>query len=151
MSLLNDAETFQQYIPQSDVFKEKISKRSVGWHLEHCLQSMYGILKVLQRSNPKDYKSNFNFQRSLVLGTGWIPRGVGKASKDVNPKTEASQDKLEELVVKIKDNINAVQNASAKSNFKHPVFGLLNKKQTLKFIAIHNKHHLKIIKEILVS
>jgi hypothetical protein len=42
-----------------------------------------------------------------------------------------------------------LEHLDAKSNFMHPYFGQLNLKQTKKFLALHTKHHLKIIDDIL--
>lgn len=149
MSLLKELEHFENYIAQKDTLKEKVSKRTVGWQVEHCLKVIYGTLKMLQESNPKDYKSNFNISRTLIFTLGFIPRGLGKAPKIVNPETVASSEELHTLVNKIKNILNAAQNSHPQSNFKHPIFGMLNKQQTFRFIAIHNKHHLKIIKDII--
>ena len=33
--------------------------------------------------------------------------------------------------------------------FKHPIFNMLTKKQTLRFLEMHTKHHLKIVRDIL--
>ena len=33
--------------------------------------------------------------------------------------------------------------------FKHFIFGMLSKKQTLRFLEMHTKHHLKIVRDIL--
>ncbi len=33
--------------------------------------------------------------------------------------------------------------------FNHHVFGMLTKKQTLRFLEIHTKYHLKIVNDIL--
>lgn len=32
--------------------------------------------------------------------------------------------------------------------FEHPLFGVLNKKDTMKFLKMHTTHHLKIIQDI---
>lgn len=149
MSLLKEIETLEKHLDQKDILKEKVSKRAVGWHVEHCLKVIYGTLRSLQKSNTEDYKSKFNWKRTLIFSTGYIPRGIGKAPKVVNPQAASSPEELEILINKIKDNLNATQNGHPHSNFNHPIFGLLNKEQSLKFIGIHNKHHLKIIRDIL--
>jgi len=48
-----------------------------------------------------------------------------------------------------KKTIKDLETLDPKSNFKHPLFGRLNLKQTRFFLIIHTKHHLKIIEDIL--
>ncbi|GAA4949969.1 hypothetical protein GCM10023314_24170 [Algibacter agarivorans] len=45
--------------------------------------------------------------------------------------------------------IKAVKPLPKTSHFKHHVFGMLAKQQTLRFLEIHTKHHLKIVNDIL--
>ena len=107
------------------------------------------LVSVLKNSNPDDYKYNFNLKRSIVYFRKKIPRGVGKAPKSVRTFDEITFGDLQTQFEVAKKTIKDLENLDPKSNFRHPVFGRLNLKQTRFFLIIHTKHHLKIIEDIL--
>ena len=126
-----------------------VSKSDVAWHLDHILKVINGISGVVKKSNPEKFKSSFNFKRILVLSLGKIPRGKARAPETVISKGEISLDDLNSQLEKAKIAIQELANCNAKSNFSHPYFGDLNLKQTIRFLEIHNHHHLKIVDDIL--
>lgn len=80
----------------------------------------------------------------------YIPRKSAKAPKVVcptvqNPKVNDLQHHLNEVVIKLQKTTDAPANLY----FHHPKLGVINTKETLEFIVIHNEHHLKIIRDIL--
>ena len=129
-----------------------ISKSSVGWHIEHSLKTIDQIVSATKNSNPLAYKWKFNFKRVLILHLlQKIPRGKAKAPKVVQPEGEINQKTLVESVSKVKENILPWKELDKNINFQHPIFGLLNKKETENFLVLHTKHHLMIINDILKS
>jgi predicted ATPase len=138
-------------IDSKDVFNSQVSQVDVSWHLAHSLKVLHNIIKVLQVSNPADYRWRFNLNRSFVYFINFIPRGKGKAPKAVMPANEISKEELEKEIARVRQLLNELPHLDAKSNFTHPYFGQLNLKQTKKFLAIHTKHHLKIIDDIIQS
>ena len=138
-------------IDRKDVFNRQVSQVDVSWHLAHSLKVIHNIIKVLQSSNPDDYRWRFNRSRSFVYFINFIPRGKGKAPKAVIPAEEISKEELNKDIATVRQLLEELQHLDAKSNFTHPYFGQLNLKQTRKFLAIHTKHHLKIIEDIIRS
>ena len=136
-------------IDSKDVVNSQVSQVNVSWHLAHSLKVLHNIIKVLQVSNPEDYHWRFNRSRSFVYFLNFIPRGKGKAPKSVIPAEEISKDELHKDIATVRGLLEELQHLDAKSNFTHPYFGQLNLKQTKKFLAIHTKHHLKIIDDII--
>jgi hypothetical protein len=126
-----------------------ISKATVGWHLDHSLKVINGILVQLKNSNPSDYRWKFNSKRALVYTLGHIPRGKGKAPKSVQSFEKITLSDLEKQLNHARNEINILKTLDKKSNFEHPFFGTLNLKQTIYFLNLHTKHHLKIINDIL--
>jgi hypothetical protein len=126
-----------------------ISEASVGWHIEHSLLVIKQITATVAQSEPKLYKSKFNVKRFVVFLTKTIPRGKAKAPKVVIPSEEITVDLLQESLKNTYQAITYLKDCEANQYFMHPFFGQLNKKQTIKFLAIHTEHHLKIIRDIL--
>lgn len=62
-----------------------------------------------------------------------------------NPEVNDLQRHLDDVVVKLQKTTDAPANL----HFYHPKLGVINTKETLQFIVIHNEHHLKIIRDIL--
>jgi hypothetical protein len=126
-----------------------VSKSDVAWHLDHVLKVINGISSVVKKSNPDDYKPSFNFKRILVLSLGKIPRGKAKAPETVVSIGEVTLEELNLQLEKAKIAVLDFETCAPKSNFKHPYFGALNLKQTIRFLEIHTHHHLKIVEDII--
>jgi hypothetical protein len=137
------------YIPNYNQSNTAISEASVGWHIEHCLLVIKQITSTVAQSEPKLYRSKFNVKRFIVFLTKTIPRGKAKAPKVVIPSEEITVDSLQESLKHTYGAITYLKDCEALQYFMHPFFGQLNKKQTIKFLAIHTEHHLKIIRDIL--
>ncbi|MCF6348760.1 MAG: hypothetical protein L3J20_10745 [Flavobacteriaceae bacterium] len=137
-----------QLIDKGNKKDTKVSEKGIFWHLDHSLIIIINVSKMLKKSDPSDYKSTFNFTRSLIFTLNFIPRGKGKSPRSVHPTNDITKEELLKQFEEAKQQINNIEHLPAKSSFKHPLFGVLNLKQTLKFLKIHTNHHLKICKDI---
>ena len=144
--LLNDIEGSIKY---KDSFNSNVSQRDVGWHIAHSLKAVIKITEAVSNSDPLGYQRRLNFARSLVYCIGFIPRGRGKAPKSVLPTADISESTLREELVLVRKLVGELEHLDPKSNFLHPYFGQLNLRQTKWFLALHTKHHLKIIDDII--
>ncbi len=142
---LNQLEEYTNYFEK---FKTSVSSKSVGWHLDHSLKVINAVINTLKESKPSDYKWKFNLIRVFIYTFNYIPRGKGKAPKRVLPPEILIKEDIYSQIVQAKLNLETVIGLPSKSNFTHPYFGMLNLKQTLKFLGIHTNHHLKICSDI---
>jgi D-serine dehydratase len=136
------------YIAHHNQSNKTISEVAVGWHLEHSLLVIKQITATVAQSEPKLYKSKFNLSRFVVFLTKIIPRGKAKAPKVVIPNDEITLETLQESLKNTYQAITYLKDCEENQYFMHPFFGQLNKKQTIKFLAIHTEHHLKIVRDI---
>lgn len=139
----------ESHIPNLEKTNSKISNSTIGWQIDHCLLVINGVMSQIEISNPTEFQSKFNFNRFMVFTTGKIPRGKIRAPKVVTPFDVATAEELKSKIEIAKNNISKLNNLPKNSFFKHPFLSNLNLKQTEKFLAIHTKHHLKIIEDIL--
>lgn len=137
------------YIEDSEIINPAVSKASVGWHLAHNLKVLNNVLDAVQNSDPKDHRSSFNLKKTLVFLTRRIPRGKARAPKVVLPHEIITREALISQLDRAEAKLREFPRLHEKSNFNHPFFDNLNKKETKKFLEIHNRHHIKIIKDIL--
>lgn len=145
--LLNQLESD---ISSFDKVNLAVSSGSVGWHIEHSLKTIDQIVTACKNSNPSNYQWRFNFNRFLILTLAKkIPRGKAKAPKIVRPEGEISLETLDMSLSKVKENLMDWKDLDKNTYFPHPFFGILNKKETANFLALHTKHHLMIIDDIL--
>ena len=141
----------EQNIVHSDKLATNISEKAVEWHIDHSLKVIIAVVNALKHSDPANYKWKFNVIRSYIFTIGSIPRGKGKAPKSVLPDDHITRENLLAQLKKAKDQIKIIENLPLQSNFNHPYFGILNVKMTTKFLDIHTRHHLKIIKDIIAE
>ena len=135
-------------ISQQSILNKSVSEVSVGWHLEHILLSLNGIISRLKRSNPEEFKGAFKMSRFIVFTTGIIPRGRAKAPETVVPKAFDTESLTAHIAI-AKERIKQLDDMNPNFFMEHPFFGHLRKADTIKFLRIHTNHHLKIINDIL--
>lgn len=138
----------EDYIAQRDSLNPKVSKVDVAWHLDHMLKTINVICASLEASNPDEYQSNFNFTRAVIYVWGDFPRGVAKSPRVVRPPDVILTEDLYRQLEMAKENLKAIQTLDANAHFEHPYFSILDKKQSIRFLKIHTRHHLKIVRDI---
>jgi len=149
MQLTKEISELEAMLQHTDKTNTTVSDGGVAWHLDHSLKVIIAICNALEESDPASFKSSFNFTKQAIFMTGIIPRGKARAPKLVRPKENvANEDIIRHLEV-AKKLLSNVENLETNSHFKHPVFGHLNLKDAIKFMGIHTKHHLKIMRDIL--
>lgn len=139
--------SIQHYKKQND----SVSKTGVDWHLDHSLKVILAVSDFIKKSDPKNYKWNFSFLRTFIFIIGQFPRGKAKAPKITTSNEKITTEQLIQQLTLVKKQLSEIENLPKKSHFKHPIFGVLNLKQTMKFLKLHTRHHLKISDEIISS
>lgn len=150
-TLIQQLAQIEAYIPNHELTEKKVSKSSIGWHLSHVLMVINGVCGILAKTKPENYKRNFNIKRTIIFPLGYMPRGMGKAPKVVVPTQTITAEDLKEKLKFARNQVEVAKQLPEKAYFTHHIFGMLNKKQTLRFLAIHTNHHLKIVRDILKS
>jgi hypothetical protein len=147
--LLRLVDELETYIPMFEHNKDSISDVNIGWHIEHACLVIIKITDTIKQSNPADYKSKFSFAKWFVFLTEKFPRGRAQAPNSVLPNEKIDPIHLIESIKKVKQAISALKECQKNQYFKHPIFGNLKVSKTLHFLAIHTKHHIRIIQDIL--
>ena len=147
LSMLIDQ--LEQHIAKQTLIDTSVSQSPVGWHIEHSLLTLNSIVEALKKSEPASYKWKFSFPKILVFTMNKIPRGRGKAPTWVLPKETYSTESLKAHIISSRQKLLELEKLPLNNYIRHPVFGNLRLKPTLKFLAIHTQHHLNIIKDIL--
>jgi hypothetical protein len=132
-----------------DKRNSKVSKASLGWHLDHSLKVINNVLVSLKESNSENFVPHFSFKRNLILMLGVFPRGKVKSPKRVLPPEIIEKEEIENQLNQVIKKLESINIIEKEQFFTHPIFKDLNKKQTIRFLQIHTNHHLKIIKDIL--
>jgi hypothetical protein len=147
--LLTKLSEIENKIEFRDVKDVEVSKADVAWHLDHMLKTINRLTEALESSDPSAYKSSFNVPRIMSLTAGLIPRGRAESPQNVRPPEIILTDDILRQLLEVRKNIEKLQNLEDNANFNHPVFGMLNKSQTIRFLEVHTNHHLKIVADIL--
>jgi hypothetical protein len=151
MILVKEIEAVTTAIPSFKKQSPTISKTGVDWHIDHSLKVIIRVCESLKKSDPKSYKWTFSVLRMFVFIIGRFPRGKAKAPKGTYTNEGIDENELIIQLILAKKLLSEIEKLPKNSNFKHPVFGVLNLKKTIKFLRLHTVHHLKITDEIIAS
>ena len=147
--LKNQLTKIESHFPFIDKENPKVSKSTIGWQLDHTLKVFNAVSESTENSNPKDYKFKFSFWRSVLFPLGYFPRGKVKAPKYVMPPEVIKTEDLHAQILTARTHVEKLRALPEKAYFKHFIFGMLSKKQTLRFLQMHTNHHLKIVNDLL--
>ena len=134
---------------------ERVSHWSVGEQLEHLAITsvqVVGLLGKLEGEPARDAERTAHPVGRLLLALNWIPRGVGKAPEFTRPQgvqPARLREQLGELAAALEQfGAKLPSLCAARGRFRHPRFGWLDLGQWLRFLEVHQHHHLKIVAEI---
>ncbi len=128
-----------------------VSEWSIGMHVHHCCLAMVGFCQALIASTPPAPQSRFSLVAAAVFSSGRIPRGRGRSPDVALPNQDISATELWTLLDQSERILTEVHDLDPKTWCRHPVFGVFDRDKTLRFILIHNRHHLRIISDIVAA
>ena len=149
MPILQQIEALEKALVKAKKISPAVSEKGIDWHIDHSLRVMIYASKALINSNPDEYKWNFNKWRFIIFLKGSIPRGKGRAPKRVLPKETITTEEIQLQLTEAKELIASLKSLPKKSNFDHPLFGMLKRDKSIKFIGMHTQHHINIINDII--
>lgn len=136
-----------------------VSKWSIVQHLDHILLVNGSVLRNIGRILGETGENVENTGRPswlgvLVLVSGRIPRGKGRAPDAVIPPSQPQRGEVRTSTEKSKQQLDALRSQAnalgrQRGRIRHFVFGELNAAQWLRFASIHTRHHLRIIRDVL--
>jgi len=147
--LQNQLATLETFIQHRDSLNENVSEVSVAWHLDHILITINEIYKDMEASEADNYRGKVNLGRLMMFTFNKIPRGRAQSPDRVKPPEVIVTDSIYAHLEKARKSIIELEALDKKAHFTHPFIGMLNKRQSKKFLKIHTNHHLTIIKDIL--
>ncbi len=138
-----------------DVEAAKVSKWTVGKQLEHLMLSDRTILDRFDRlidGREGPAPGGPSIFGRLFLAMGFIPRGLGKSPQPVMPAgrdaadIEAGLQHLRQGLEGLSEQLPLLEETGWR--VRHPAFGALAIGEWMRFMDIHHRHHLKIIRDI---
>ena len=147
--IVNQMQEFSRLSPRAEYRNKEVSGWSVGQHIEHVLIAMSGMALALRRERLSQTQKTDNQLKIEVLKSGSFPRGVIQAPEISRPREFVDHDDLKRLLLKTSNRISGLLDLSERSTIDHPILGEMSRDETIRFMVIHNDHHLKIIADIL--
>lgn len=137
---------------------EDVSQWSCGLQAGHSVLVMNMIAKGIEEglADPtRNAEETAVPMAKMILKSGIMPRGVGKAPGLVMPLSGDREHWLR-MLGEARERWDAIAKkagevAESKAREKHPVFGFLTPAEWVRFAPIHTAHHLKIIRDILAA
>ena len=127
-----------------------VSGWSAAEHVDHMVEVANAVLRRLLQTEFTPLKA-LSLLGHAVLVTGFIPRGKVKAPSSVRPVPASASElfaALDELDAVLTQLESAGWAAPKGPCVPHPLLGGMTAAQSLRFVGIHTKHHLAIVKDI---
>jgi hypothetical protein len=128
-----------------------ISAWSVSEQVDHLLKVRRSIFELLL-SQPPTLPHGMNLPGRIAFTLGWIPRGMGKSPERLRGQAKTAEELRAATAVGAESYARLRQAeavvASPARVLPHPRFGGLTALEALRFADIHDRHHLKLVRDI---
>jgi len=138
-------------VPHAAAQAPQISDWSVGMHVHHCCLSIQAIHDTLARSRPPAPRTWRTLLGRLVLWRGRFPRGRARAPKFAHPAPDLSAEQLTEQLAAAEQALSAMSGLDPGTWIRHFALGTFTRDDAIRFVGVHNDHHLAIIRDILTA
>jgi len=149
--ILSDLRTALDSMRDAELCLTNVSHWSIGEHIEHLGKVSTMIFCHVSSPTPlPSVAGGITLVGRVALALGWIPRGKGKAPAATVP-ARADPATVSRALVDLIHHLEATELSPALAiddRKLHPVFGALTRRQWLRFMAVHQRHHLKIVRDI---
>ena len=139
----------RRLVPERDAASPAVSEWSVGMHLHHCGLAMCEIATALIECEEPPPTRRPGPRATLILKTGRIPRGAAQAPQVAMPTADVDARVLEDTLRRSEVLLDRLQPVDERSWYRHFALGVLVKRDAVRFICVHNTHHLRIVADIL--
>jgi hypothetical protein len=145
--------------PTANRRSDRLSRWSVAQHVQHLLAADALVLPRLTAALGQPAPgpaSRLSLVGRLVLWSGYIPRGRGRAPEPTRP---SDQPEPAALRTQLAAEVAAVEGLGEHhgrlpglaTGIDHPYFGRLDGAQWMRFLEVHHRHHAKIVTAILAA
>jgi hypothetical protein len=141
-----------------------VSSWSPAQHLHHVAQINAGVLAWVagvavpagSAADAPEADGTPTATGRMLLAAGRIPRGQGQSPAALVPPDDVPAERLAARLTEQQARLDALAPhldalGALTARRKHPVFGLLNATQWLRFCRVHTDHHHRIIRDILAA
>jgi hypothetical protein len=142
---------FEALVPHRDVRAPTVSQWSVGMHIHHCALAMRLVATEVLRCETPPPRWSANPVRTLILLTGRVPRGRAEAPAAVRPSVDLSEGLLGPALSEAAQLVRRLPDAPQEAWFRHFALGVIRRRSVPRFLEVHNRHHLRIISDILAG
>ncbi|MEM8963207.1 MAG: DinB family protein [Acidobacteriota bacterium] len=134
---------------------DKVSGWSIGQQIEHLVVVNETVLAKVEEVLAAEGDQKVGGLKPIgfvALTLGRFVRGVARAPRATRPRDVDRTEMVERLGAQqevwraIGERLPAI--AASKNRFPHPYFGGLTPAQWIRFIGVHNRHHMRIIADI---
>jgi hypothetical protein len=139
---------FRRLVRHRDAASE-VSDWSVGMHVHHCGLAMSTIAESLIECDEPAPPGDLSPRAVSILARGQLPRGVAKAPDIAIPTPGVDDRTLKEILAESEERLNRLPPIGDRCWFRHFALGVLVKRNAVRFMSVHNAHHLAIVAEIL--
>lgn len=148
-----DLEVLRQWIPRAATRAASVSAWSIGEHCSHVLRLNSLVLERMRAPTPADTDlTRAGFVARAILMSGRIPRGIARAPESVQPSAAdvdsltRAADRCHEALVASDSELDGF--ARDPGLLRHPMLGGLTRTEWMQLMAIHQRHHLAIIDDM---
>jgi len=138
----------ENYISVMEKSDKDVSKAPVKWHLLHLLQVIKGVIDNATSSDTVEFNSKSNLIWKYTSLFGKIPRGKITSPDVVNPKFDITEIEIRTTIDEAKLSVSQWSKLKKNNFYDHHILLHLNKRKIKRFLKVHTRHHLRIVRDI---